>query len=194
MVNFKSFSIFTLALPLVLGAAISPRDGPVGSLATVELDGGKLTNAQRLAKGLGPLPPTRRSTAAKAKRSGNFQAADQSDIGLGPLVIRLKRGRGGDAVDVGVVTLPDDGLANFDPNAGRAQKFSRHGNGSGPFSMVPYGTFAGAGPLLAVVIGNGAPVLSPGSANYVPLGLGQPGERRIYESRLALLADSLLFL
>jgi len=119
------------------------------------------TNAERMARGLGPLPPTKRSSAAKRGPSTlpmSFNAAKARTY----LVHVADPLTGG---DMGAFSSPgqDDDMITFDMDLSRALKFAFTDN-EGPFDMVPTdGIFGGNNNVLAAVGRNG------------PMGQGMPG-------------------
>ncbi|CAD6575956.1 MAG: hypothetical protein TREMPRED_001546 [Tremellales sp. Tagirdzhanova-0007] len=175
-VKFALPLLFAL-LPSTFGLAINVRP-------TLNL--GKQTNADRLAHGLGPLPPSRRSTAGAAKRSSKPDTIAKPTMRY---VIRLRNPS--DNSDIGAVSMPaDDGnnngdLLDYDPDTSRAMRFAfgpTAGQGQ-PFDispMDPTGSFGGGKSLLLGAIpGNPSSGsdsdLASGSPNFANIGMGVLG-------------------
>lgn len=173
------------ALPALAAPATAPS-GIVG-----------MTNAERLALGLSPMAPTKRSTAPKVRRS----SATVTNATTNSTPVLLIRIANPDGSDLGYLSMPDDGtdpnadngdMVGFDPDFNRALRFGypgqRSGAGSGlgddgsdgldgqdgPFELYPYddGTFGKGNTLLGVIAESD---LLPGTPSFAGLGMAQPG-------------------
>ncbi|KAK4689435.1 hypothetical protein P7C73_g673, partial [Tremellales sp. Uapishka_1] len=134
------------------------------------------TNAERMARGLGPLPPTRILSAPMRRASASSQ--DPAGVFGGPSKTYLMRLRNPlDGSEQGIASMPsgDDGLINVDTDLTRALRFAFKPSQNDPFEITPVdqdgNVYGRPSSLLGTILGsggdNGILDLTRGSAKLV---------------------------
>jgi len=160
-----------------MGLAIGHQPGADAHVNTYNLDTNhvvpgahkKQTNAERMAQGLGPLPPTRRSGAKRQSPSGTPPTA-LNNVRTFLVHVEDAANKG----DMGLLSPPgsNNDALNIANDPTHALRLALPSSGSDPSALSPVDSvFSGPSSILAAV-GKGGP-LGPGSPGFAMLGMGQ---------------------